>query len=165
MAYAEARLGEKRLRNSAYRMKSLFPTQGDGGRKLPIFGSDFPVEPPAPLHGMYAAVTRCNPNLETCERDSLWEEERVSRVQAMRGFGRNVGYGGWLEERGVGRIVEGGWADWVLLDKNILDEEVDLRRVQVLGTWVNGRRVWNKKTDSVEKESEPSIKKQGFEQV
>ncbi|EPS39471.1 hypothetical protein H072_6701 [Dactylellina haptotyla CBS 200.50] len=145
MAYAITRLGDDRTRHSAYRMKSLFPTREHPERLLPIFGSDFPVEPAAPLHGMYAATTRCNPNKDTCERDALWEEEKVGRIDAVRGFGRNAGHGGWLENYGVGKIQSGGWADWVVLDKDFYDEGVDLRRIDVLETWIGGRRVWSSK--------------------
>ncbi|KAF3934506.1 hypothetical protein ABW19_dt0205189 [Dactylella cylindrospora] len=157
MAYALSRLGSSRLKHSAYRMSSLFPTSSslsnssELNRPRPIFGSDFPVEPPAPLHGIYSATTRCNPNLDSCERDVLWEEEKVTRLQAFRGFGRNVGYGGWLEGYGVGKIVKGGWADWVLLGVgDVFDEEVDLRRVAVKGTWVGGKKVWGLEEQVVE---------------
>ncbi|KAF3909947.1 hypothetical protein ABW20_dc0104073 [Dactylellina cionopaga] len=149
MAYALSRLGDQRLRQSAYRMKSLFPTQDPPGDKNlpPVFGSDFPVEPPSPLHGMYAAVVRCNPAVskEVCDgRDKLWEEEKVSRLQAIRGFGRNVAYGGWLEGFGVGKVVKGGWADWVVVSADVFDDSMDLRDVEVEETWVGGKRVFLK---------------------
>ncbi|KAK6338616.1 hypothetical protein TWF696_009427 [Orbilia brochopaga] len=146
MAYAAIRLGDARLRHSAYRMKSFFPSPDAPAKLPPIFGSDFPVEPPSPLAGMHAAVTRCDPKDTIgngCNRDELWDAERVSRLQALRGFGRNVGYGGWLEGFGVGRIVRGGWADWVVVDKDVLDEGVELRDVNVWGTYVGGEKRWD----------------------
>ncbi|EWC43686.1 hypothetical protein DRE_01573 [Drechslerella stenobrocha 248] len=148
MAYAGTRLGQGRLRSSAYRMASLFPSHDTPGKLPPVFGSDFPVEPPSPLAGMHAAVTRCDPKVsgDRCDRDALWDAERVTRLQALRGFGRNVGYGGWLENYGVGKIEKGGWADWVVVNKNVLDEEVVLRNVRVLETWVGGAIRWNSTT-------------------
>ncbi|KAJ6258307.1 hypothetical protein Dda_6347 [Drechslerella dactyloides] len=143
MAYAVIRLGETRLRNSAYRMASLFPSPDAPAKLSPIFGSDFPVEPPSPLAGMHAAVTRCDPKDiigDGCGRDPLWDDERVTRLQALRGFGRNVGYGGWLEGYGVGRIEKGGWADWVVVDKDVLDERVELRRSRAI-LWFFARPV------------------------
>lgn len=49
MAYAENRLGEKRTKNEAYKMRSFLSLQ-------PILGSDFPVEPANPFEGIFAAV-------------------------------------------------------------------------------------------------------------
>lgn len=145
MSYAQSRLGHDRLAHSAYRMKSLWPTEKSSQWKLPIFGSDFPVEPPNPFAGMYAATTRCDPGSESCNRDRLWDEERVTRLQAIRGFGRNVAYGGWLEGKGVGQIVEGGWADFVVITEDIFDSTVDLRKITVEETWVAGRKVYSVK--------------------
>ncbi|KAK6525263.1 hypothetical protein TWF694_005409 [Orbilia ellipsospora] len=143
MAYALDRLGLPRLQHSAYRMSSLFPTPEHPDKIPPIFGSDFPVEPPAPLAGMHAAVTRCDPNKVSCDRDKLWEEEKVDRVKALRGFGRNVAFGGWLEGYGVGKIVKEGWGDWIVVDADMMDEKVELRKLKVLETWVGGERKWS----------------------
>ncbi|KAF3905614.1 hypothetical protein ABW21_db0200561 [Orbilia brochopaga] len=146
MAYAAVRLGDARLRGSAYRMRSLFPSPNAPARLPPVFGSDLPVEPPSPLAGMHAAVTRCDPKDtigDGCARDALWDAERVTRLQALRGFSKNVGYGGHLERYGVGRIVKGGWADWVVVDQDVLDEEVELRRVKVWGTFIGGEKRWD----------------------
>ncbi|KAK6498388.1 hypothetical protein TWF481_010979 [Arthrobotrys musiformis] len=145
MEYAIDRLGLERVRDSAYRMKSLFPGPQVGVQHppFPVLGSDFPVEPPSPLEGMYAAYTRCNPRSDVCERDEVWDNERISRLQAVQGFGRNVGWGGMLQGwEGVGQLK--GWADWVILTGNLFDEAVDVRKVEVLETWIGGKRVYRK---------------------
>ncbi|KAK6514594.1 hypothetical protein TWF281_004792 [Arthrobotrys megalospora] len=150
MAYALSRLGPKRLKDSAYRMKSLFPSPKVGVPycDYPIFGSDFPVEPASPIEGMYAAVTRCSPRIDSCERDAVWEEEKVTRLQAVQGFGRNVGWSGVLEGwEGIGQIS--GWADWVVLDGDLFDEGVDLRKVKVQETWIGGKMVWKRGPEDV----------------
>ncbi|KAK6360937.1 hypothetical protein TWF730_007052 [Orbilia blumenaviensis] len=154
MAYALSRLGPERLKNSAYRMQSLFPKPeiGVAYPPYPVLGSDFPVEPPSPIDGMYAAVTRCSPRLDTCDRDKVWEEEKLTRLQAVQGFGRNVGWGGMLKGwEQVGQM--GGWADWVVLDANLFDESVDLRTVKVQETWVGGKRVFKREADSIVSET------------
>ncbi|RVD89060.1 uncharacterized protein DFL_000083 [Arthrobotrys flagrans] len=150
MAYALSRLGPQRLQDSAYRMQSLFPKVEVGVPfpPHPVLGSDFPVEPASPIEGMYAAVTRCSPKLATCERDAVWDGERLNRLQAVQGFSRNVGWTGMLEGwRQVGQM--GGWADWVVLDGNLFDETVDLRKVKVKETWVGGKRVFKREEEPV----------------
>ena len=150
MAYALSRLGTDRLANSAYRMRSLFPSSSKPSTYPgPVLGSDFPVEPPNPFHGMYAAVTRLNPATgESPAGEGGWHpEEKLSVEQALRGFTRNAAYG-WFKEGRLGAIEKGMWADWVVIDKDIsADLGKGLRDLVVRETWVGGRRVfpWNKK--------------------
>ncbi|KAH6609678.1 hypothetical protein Trco_003024 [Trichoderma cornu-damae] len=142
MKYAEERLGPRRTREEAYRMKSLF----DVG---PILGSDFPVEPPNPFRGIYAAVTRKNPHTglgpdpESPSRG--WHaEEALTLDEALVGFTRNAAYGAFLEHY-AGRIRTGSFADWVVLDEPLEDMDVEkLRTLQVRETWVGGRRVYSR---------------------
>jgi hypothetical protein len=98
MAYALSRLGAHRLAHSAYRMRSLFPSSPPAILSTypgPVLGSDFPVEPPNPFHGMYAAVTRLNPSTGTSPAgEGGWHpEQKLSVEQALLGFTRNAGYG------------------------------------------------------------------------
>ncbi|KAK6330004.1 hypothetical protein TWF718_003431 [Orbilia javanica] len=147
MAYALSRLGLQRLKDSAYRMQSLFPKAKIGVPypPYPVLGSDFPVEPPSPIEGMYAAVTRCSPKAVTCEKESVWDEERLTRLQAVQGFSRNVGWGGTLGWESTGQLS--GWADWVVVDSDLFDETVDLRKVKVKETWIGGRRVFKREEE------------------
>ncbi|KAF8857701.1 hypothetical protein BDZ45DRAFT_803180 [Acephala macrosclerotiorum] len=148
MAYALSRLGKDRLSHSAYRMSSLFPSSSTFKSPYPgpVLGSDFPVEPPNPFHGMYAAVTRLNPATGSSPNgpDKGWYmEEALSVEQALVGFTRNAAYG-WFKEGKAGAIGVGNWADWVVVDRDILVDESgkSLRDVVVKETWVGGRRVW-----------------------
>ncbi|KAK6497208.1 hypothetical protein TWF506_004683 [Arthrobotrys conoides] len=157
MAYALSRLGPQRLKDSAYRMQSLFPEVQVrfSHPPHPVLGSDFPVEPPSPIEGMYAAVTRCSPRLETCERDAVWDDEKLDILQAVQGFGRNVGWTGMLEGwMQVGQM--GGWADWVVLDHDLFSKKVDLRKVKVKETWIGGKRVFKREAEPVV-EDEPVV--------
>ena len=147
MAYALERLGPDRLSHSAYRMASLFPecsTDFDS-YACPVLGSDFPVEPPNPFHGIYAAVTRLNPVTGTSPwgSDGWYPEEKLSIKQALLGFTRNAAYG-WFQEGNTGAIEVGKWADFVVVDRDIWGDETgnSLREVEVLETWVAGRKVF-----------------------
>jgi predicted amidohydrolase YtcJ len=145
MAYALSRLGSTRLAHSAYRMASFFDTAAHPSFPGAVLGSDFPVEPPNPFHGMYAAVTRLNPATGTSPSgDSGWySEEKLSVEQALRGFTRNGAYG-IFKEGVMGAIEVGKWADWVVIDRDMLRDKTgkSLRDVVVKETWVAGRKVF-----------------------
>ncbi|KAK0616259.1 amidohydrolase [Immersiella caudata] len=139
-SYAELRLGPKRIASSAYRMKSIVGLN-------PVLGSDFPVEPPSPFEGIYAAVTRRSP--KTGKGPEGWEEgwhteEALSLEEAVRGFTVAVGNGSFMEDK-VGVIREGAWADWVVLDQELGGYDVEqLRTMEVMETWVGGRIVYER---------------------
>lgn len=139
MAYALLRLGETRLQERAYRMRS-FLTMG-----LPlVLGSDFPVEPPTVLSGgIYAAVTRRSPSAPLGSQPGWYEDESLDLVDAVNGFTTGPARAAFMESQGAGELVVGGWADWVVLDMDLRGLESDeLRKVQVLETWVAGKRVF-----------------------
>ncbi|KAL1839955.1 hypothetical protein VTJ49DRAFT_3809 [Mycothermus thermophilus] len=146
MAYAALRLGEERTRSEAYRMRSLF----EAGL-LPVLGSDFPVEPPSPWEGIYAAVARRNPHTGRGppghEKGWYREEEGLTLEQALEGFTRGPARAAFWEEM-AGEIREGAFADWVVLDEEVgrIGEE-GWRKVRVRETWVGGRRVYSRDDD------------------
>jgi hypothetical protein len=137
-------------------MATLFP-KGTSNTKYPgpVLGSDFPVEPPNPFHGMYAAVTRLNPvtGSSPAGEGGWYPEESLSVEQAVLGFTRNAGYG-WFRERQTGAIEVGKWADWVVVDRNVFDDRSGktLRDVVVAETWVGGKRVFQRVTGDETKE-------------
>ncbi|KAH7149493.1 amidohydrolase family-domain-containing protein [Dactylonectria estremocensis] len=138
MKYALDRLGPERLANSAYRMRSLLPAS-------PVLGSDFPVEPPNPVQGIYAAVARRSPATGRGADggpEGWYAEEALSLDQALWGFTRAPAYGAFLDGR-AGVIREGALADWVVLDRPLDSYDVeDLRTLTVKETWVAGKRVY-----------------------
>lgn len=151
MSYALSRLGPSRLSESAYRMLSLFHTSSSPPSKIPaVLGSDFPVEPPNPFHGMYAAVTRLNPAIGTSPAgENRWyNEEALTVEQALVGFTRNAAYG-WFQEENLGAIETGMWADWVVVDRDIYQDLTgrSLTDVVVRETWMGGRRVYPVQSD------------------
>jgi len=147
MAYALSRLGPERLSHSAYRMASLFPSQEmvGSGYPGPVLGSDFPVEPPNPFHGMFAAVTRLNPATGTSPsgEGGWYPQEALTVEQALHGFTKNAAYG-WFQEDRAGAIEVGRWADFIVVDKNIWEDVSgrSLKNLTVRETWMGGRKVY-----------------------
>jgi predicted amidohydrolase YtcJ len=140
MAYAEKRLGKERTSKEAYRMRSLLDIH-------PVLGSDFPVEPPHPFQGIYAAVARKNPHTGQGTDDfpdGWYTEEALTLDQAIRGFTEGPAYGSFREGK-AGVIQKGAFADWVVLDKPIEATDVeDLRTLGVRETWVAGKKVYKR---------------------
>lgn len=134
---AEARLGEGRL-GGAYAWAAIKKS----GAQL-AFGSDFPVEPPDPMFGLHAAVTRQS-------RDGLpaggWRPwEKVSLTDALAGFTTWAARAGHLETK-VGTLEPGKWADFITLERDpFTTPEGDLWRIKVTATWLAGKKVFERK--------------------
>lgn len=106
MKWAEARLGAERL-EGAYAWKTLL----DSGAHL-AFGSDFPIEDPQPLLGLYAARTR--QDLHGLPKGGWRPQERLSGEQALEAFTTGAAYAAFAEgERG--KLAVGMDADFVAL--------------------------------------------------
>ncbi|CAK7226875.1 hypothetical protein SCUCBS95973_006346 [Sporothrix curviconia] len=143
MAYAARRLGPDRTRDEAYRMHSFLKH----GLHPVVLGSDFPIEPPDPFQGIYAAVARRSPHtgLSTNGTKEPWyPAEALSLHEALVGFTQGPAYGGFLDGR-AGVIQAGALADWVVLDKPLDAYDIeDLRSMRVRETWVGGTRVYER---------------------
>ncbi|KAI1389986.1 amidohydrolase family-domain-containing protein [Hypoxylon trugodes] len=140
MTYAEKRLGKERTAKEAYRMRSLLDVN-------PVLGSDFPVEPPDPFQGIYAAVTRRSPHTGRGTDDSPegWcTDEALDLDQAIRGFTEGPAHAGFMKGK-AGVIQSGAYADWIVLDSPLekLDIE-ELRSLKVKETWVRGKKVYSR---------------------
>ena len=146
-AYALSRLGDRRLRDSAYRLRSFLPLGL-------VLGSDFPVEPPSVLAGIYAAVTRRDPRPGMGKQPSgqsgkgWYTGETLTVKQALWGFTRSPANAAGLAKAGA--IMAGTWADWVVLDRRLADvgagEDGGLEWMRsdtaVRETWLHGKRVF-----------------------
>jgi len=134
MPWAEKRLGHERAKG-AYAWKSLL----EAGAKL-AFGSDFPVEEPDPLHGLYAARTRQDARGQP--EGGWFPEQRLNGEQALAGFTTGVAYAAFAEgERG--RLAPGMDADFTVLSVDPVEAApLEVRGAKVLLTVVGGREVF-----------------------
>jgi predicted amidohydrolase YtcJ len=130
MNMAEDRIGKARLKG-AYAWKTLL----DKGARI-AFGSDFPVELANPFHGLHAAITRQSGSNQP--EDGWIPEEKVTRVQALKGFTLDAAYSAFQDDS-LGTLIPGKKADFILIDRDIFEVPASqIRDTQVLETWVNG---------------------------
>ncbi|TCD06899.1 amidohydrolase [Erythrobacteraceae bacterium CFH 75059] len=133
---AEARLGPARLRG-AYAWRSV----AENGARL-AFGSDAPVESPAPFAGFAAAISRVDAAGQPA--GGWMPEEAVTPAQAFAAFTAGGAYAGFAEGR-FGRLVPGEWADFILIDRDPLTTPAArLREAVVHETWVAGYPVYRR---------------------
>mgnify|MGYP005834402849 CR=1 FL=1 len=134
MDWAEERLGAKRIRY-AYAWRKLL----NAGARL-AFGSDFPVESPDPLAGIYAAVTRRDRGGNPV--GGWYPEERLSVQEAVESFTLQAAYAGFAEEE-RGTIEPGKQADLVVLDRDLFEIPAEgILQAKVLYTIVGGQIVY-----------------------
>jgi predicted amidohydrolase YtcJ len=137
MHWAGTRLGAKRLK-SAYAYKQLLEQNG-----WEPLGTDFPVENISPIYTFYAAVER--KDLKGWPEDGFQMENALTRQQALQGMTIWAAKANF-EEKEKGSIEPGKYADFVILDKDIMKiKGSDLPGVKVIYTYVNGEKVYEKK--------------------
>jgi hypothetical protein len=133
LSWVPSRLGIERTRG-AYAWRALAPELG----RL-AFGSDFPLENPDPLHGMYAARTR-----QTLEKgdDPIVIDQRLDGAAALAGFTSGAAYAAFQDDR-RGRLEPGYACDMSVLSVDpITAEPEQLLKGSVRATVVNGAVVW-----------------------
>jgi predicted amidohydrolase YtcJ len=137
MVYAASRLGPERLAAGAYAQATF----ARNVNTTLLLGSDFPVEPPSPLRGIYAAVTRLDPDTGTSPhgKGGWHPEQKLTFHEALDGFTRNSAYGAFQEAMG-GSIEVGKWADWVVVEE--IGNGIEMGEGLVRQTWVGGKKVF-----------------------
>jgi predicted amidohydrolase YtcJ len=136
MYWAGQRLGSKRLK-TAYAYKQLLDQNG----WIPL-GTDFPVENINPMYTFYAAVTR--KDLKGNPRNGFQMDNALSRQEALKGMTIWAAKANF-EEQEKGSIEPGKYADFVILDKDIMQvKDADLFGVKVIKTYINGEKVYEK---------------------
>ena len=134
---AEARLGPARL-VGAYAWSSM----AKAGATL-AFGSDFPVESPDPFAGLAAAISREDAGSQP--PGGWMPEQKLTMPQALAAFTRDAAFAGFAEDR-IGSLETGRYADFILIDRDILAAPpAEVRATKVLETWVGGKRLWVRK--------------------
>lgn len=100
------------------------------------FGSDAPVEPPNPLYGIHAAVTR--ENRDTGPHGGWQPQERISVAQAIAGFTTGAAYASH-EDLTKGRLRPGMLADFVALGRDPFRcDPAELAEISVEAVAVDG---------------------------
>ncbi|TKJ40774.1 amidohydrolase [candidate division LCP-89 bacterium B3_LCP] len=134
MPWAEDRLGPDRIKG-AYAWRQLL----NRGCKIPC-GSDFPVESPNPLWGIYAAATRQDHQGQP--PGGWYPQERMTVEEAVRGFTIDAAYAEFAEDI-KGSIEVGKLADFTIVDRDIFRiPRAEILETKVVGTIVGGKIVY-----------------------
>ena len=136
MYWAGSRLGQNRLLG-AYAWRSLL----NSGVIIPN-GSDLPVEKTNPLISFHASISR--------QDDANWPaggwfpEQRMTRDEALKSMTIWAAHAAFMEKE-VGSLEPGKYADFVILDQDIMRVPPELvLGTGVVSTWLGGKRVHGK---------------------
>jgi len=138
MPWAEKRLGPERTKY-AYAWRSV----EDSGAHLPL-SSDFPGETLNPFYGIYAAITRQDPQGNP---PGGWHpEQKLTLEQALRGYTAEAAYAEF-EEKDKGSIEKSKLADLTVISKDITKiSPREILSIRVLKTFVGGKAVYEAET-------------------
>jgi len=136
MYWAPTRLGYARTLG-AYAWRSLLAT----GVIIPN-GSDFPVERVNPLFSFHAAIARQDDN--NWPPGGWFPEQKMTREEALKAMTIWAAFAGF-QENVTGSLTPGKYADFVILDRDIMrvpDEQV--LGTGVIATYIGGRAVFER---------------------
>ncbi|MDQ3082048.1 MAG: amidohydrolase, partial [Gemmatimonadota bacterium] len=137
MRWAEVRVGPDRIKG-AYAWRSLLNT----GVIIPN-GSDFPVEEVNPLISFHAAVARQD---GTNWPEGGWYAGQVmTRNEALKSMTIWPAFAAFQENM-MGSLAPGRYADFVVLDRDIMQVPAsDILKTQVMSTFIGGRSVYERR--------------------
>ena len=125
-------------------LRSIFEAggiAGGGSDHMQKIGSLRAINPYNPFLAIWTTLTRRARWYE----GALHPEEALTREQALRFYTRNNAYL-LFRENEIGSLEPGKLADFVLLDRDILQCPVDaIRETQVVATYLDGKRVFAKR--------------------
>ncbi|HEU4671146.1 MAG TPA: amidohydrolase [Dyella sp.] len=134
MNMAEDRIGHARMAG-AYAWRTFL----DQGTVI-AGGSDFPVESPNPFFGLYSAVTR--QDHQGRPPGGWYPAQKMTLTEALRAFTLDAAYAEHAETT-QGTLEPGKWADFILVDRDIVaGPPAEIWKTRVLQTWVGGRQVY-----------------------
>lgn len=129
MNWAEDRLGPHRIKFAYAYQKLLQENQWLTN------GSDFPIEGINPLDGFYAGIKR--QDHKGFPEGGFQMENAWSREEALKAMTIWAAKGSF-EENYRGSLEVGKYADFVVLDTDLLDEKSDILKAKVIATYING---------------------------
>jgi len=133
MYWAENRLGEERMKG-AYAYKKLLNVKG----KIAL-GTDFPAEDANPMKTFYAAVAR--KDLKGYPEGGFEMENSLTREETLKGMTIWAAYANF-EENEKGSIEVGKFADFIVLNDNIMETDIEnVPNITVLTTYIDGEKV------------------------
>jgi predicted amidohydrolase YtcJ len=136
MYWAGDRLGAERVK-VAYAYKQLLQQNG----WIPL-GTDFPVEDISTFKTFFAAVVR--KDSKGWPANGYQMENALSREEALRGMTIWAAKSNF-EEKEKGSLEKGKFADFVVLDADILKEAPEkLLEVKVIKTFLSGEKVYER---------------------
>ena len=135
MAWAEKRLGSARIKG-AYAWRSVLNT----GAHVPI-SSDFPGETLNPFYGIYAAVTRQDPDGKP--EGGWYPEQRMTLQEALRGYTIEAAYAEF-EEKNKGSIEKDKLADLIVISKDLgAVAPREMLKTRVLKVFIGGKLLYS----------------------
>jgi predicted amidohydrolase YtcJ len=136
MYWAEERLGKERLK-TAYAYNDILKASG----RIAL-GTDFPVENINPMYTFYAATAR--KDLKGLPEGGFQIENALSRENTLRGMTIWGAYANYEDDK-KGSIEKGKYADFVIVDRDIMKCELDsVPKARIMYTYINGEKVFNR---------------------
>ncbi|RZK49682.1 MAG: amidohydrolase [Pedobacter sp.] len=136
MYWAEDRLGASRVKG-AYAYKQLLAQNG----WMPL-GTDFPVEHVNPMYTFFAATFRQDAKLYPAKGYQM--ENALSREEALKGMTIWAAKGNF-EEGEKGSLEKGKFADFILLDQDIMKADANqILNNKVIKTYIQGEKVYER---------------------
>jgi predicted amidohydrolase YtcJ len=137
MYWAADRVGPQRVKG-AYAYKQLL----NENKWIPL-GTDFPVEDISPFKTFHSAVFRTDG--KEYPAGGYQMENALTRQDALRGMTIWAAKSNF-EEKEKGSLEKGKFADFVILDKDIMTIDAkEILHTSVMATYINGERVYQKK--------------------
>ncbi len=134
MFWAGERLGDERIKN-AYAYKRLLRQTGWIAN-----GTDFPVEAIEPLFTFFASVFRTDP--KGYPEGGFQIQNALTREEALRSMTIWAAKASF-EEKEKGSLEPGKWADFVVLDTDLMIAPPDrILKTEILSTWIGGEKVY-----------------------
>jgi predicted amidohydrolase YtcJ len=141
LPWAPTRLGAARVEEGAYVWQKLLKSGA-----IIANGSDFPVEEADPMLGIYAAITRQQPDGKP---PGGWQpDQRMTREETLESFTTHAAFAAHME-KDLGRLEPGMLADLVMLSRDIMTvPPKEILSTQVVRTVIGGRVVYETGTTS-----------------